>query len=162
LAAQLISTTAAHQLDLPVPEGSGAFGDEVKVLQTATSSSPIQNAAFLVAHEKLGRFICMTPKHFRAGSHGDDEVSHVPQDKVSFSHDIDEVFANFLVLLRSVVEEILHAGATDEIKSKVDPEEGGFAPPVAVAGAVIGVEMVDSMSGGVLNQIAIEALAQRV
>lgn len=95
------------------------------------------------------------------GEFGDDEVAHVAQDEVSFSHDIDEVFANFLVLLSPTVEGILHARSTDQIKSHIDFKEGGFAPSIAVAGAMIGVGMVEPVSRGILHQNATKALAER-
>ena len=95
------------------------------------------------------------------GEFSDDEVAHVPQDEVPFSHDIDEVFANFLVLLSAAVEGILHTGSTDEIESHIDLEKRGFTPPIAVAGAVIGVGMVEPMSRGILDQNATKALAER-
>lgn len=92
----------------------------------------------------------------------DDKVAHVPQDEVSFSHDIDEIFANFLVLLSAAVEGTLHTRATDQIKGEVNFQERGFASPVAVTRAMIGVGPMEPLSGGVFNQNAAKAFAQRI
>ncbi len=123
------------------------FSDEhpaVDLLSLRLAQQILERASRQVPGTHIGRQPAQPigARGFDAGELRKAEIAHIPQNKVSRLHHVDEILSEFPVLFGGTVQGLENRLTGQQIKRQVHLAARGLAPVIAMGRKVFGIPLV--------------------